>query len=127
MKNEALLHEEIESELSELNNMEIGSDKYKIAVEGITKLMDRAIELEKQSIDSANKENELSLKEQQMADDRKDKKTRNIITVAGIVVPLTVETVRIVWGVLASMKFEKVDSFTSSAGRSFMNQLFRKG
>ena len=45
MKNETMLHDEIKAELEELSKLEVGSDKYETAVNGISKLMDRAIEM----------------------------------------------------------------------------------
>ena len=47
MKNETMLHDEIKAELEELSKLEVGSDEYETAVNGISKLMDRAIEMEK--------------------------------------------------------------------------------
>lgn len=46
-KLETLLNEEIKDEFSEVSKLEVGSDKYKVAVDGLAKLCDRAIELEK--------------------------------------------------------------------------------
>lgn len=42
---EKLLRSELEEELEALGEAELGSDDYKVAVEGITKLMDRQIEI----------------------------------------------------------------------------------
>lgn len=44
---EKLLRSELEEELEALGEAELGSDDYKVAVEGITKLMDRQIEISK--------------------------------------------------------------------------------
>ena len=44
---EKLLKSELEEELEALSGTELGSDDYKVAVEGITKLMDRQIEISK--------------------------------------------------------------------------------
>ena len=45
MRNQTLLHDEIESELKNLAIMVCGSEDYKVAAEGLTKLLDRAIEI----------------------------------------------------------------------------------
>ena len=47
---EKLLKSELEEELEALGEAELGSDDYKVAVEGITKLMDRQIEMHEKSI-----------------------------------------------------------------------------
>ena len=44
---EKMLKSELEEELEALGGTELGSDYYKVAVEGITKLMDRHIEISK--------------------------------------------------------------------------------
>ena len=44
-KNRELLEEEIQAELEALSGMEVGSEPYKIAVDGLTKLIDRATNL----------------------------------------------------------------------------------
>lgn len=81
MKNEAMLNDEIKSELEELSKIEVGTEQYKIAVEGIAKLMDRAIEIDKINTDAQykteNMEIENSFKEKQMEADEKDRKVRN--------------------------------------------------
>lgn len=67
---EDLLNDAIVDEINELNNQEVGSDSYKIAVEGVTKLMDRAIEIRK--IDEASekaskdRDHETDLKQKQL-------------------------------------------------------------
>ena len=51
MKFEKMLHEEIESEIKCLEDIEMGSDEYKAGVDGVSKLIDRAIEIEKFNAD----------------------------------------------------------------------------
>ena len=59
------LVEEFNSELEELGKMEVGGEKYKVAVDGIAKLADRIIEIDKietesnDKFESQNIENEL--------------------------------------------------------------------
>ena len=43
MKIETVLHEEIHNEFGELKKLEVGSEGYRTAVDGICKLLDRAI------------------------------------------------------------------------------------
>ena len=69
-KLETLLNEEIKDEFSEVSKLEVGSDKYKVAVDGLAKLCDRAIELEKfkseQEFKREQHEVETRMKEEQM-------------------------------------------------------------
>lgn len=125
MKIETILHEEIQDEFKELKSMQLGSDEYKTTVDGLTKLVDRAIKIDELNInaqDKIYKENELDLKQQQIEEERKDRKVRNGITVASIVIP----TVVTIWGTLKTLKFEEVGTVTTNAGRNFMNRLFKK-
>ena len=125
MKIETILQEEIKSEFEELKGMELGTDEYKSTVDGLTKLVDRAIKIEELNNDSQDKiykENELDLKQQQIEEERKDRKVQNSITVASIVIP----TIVTIWGTLKTLKFEEVGTVTTNAGRNFMNRLFKK-
>ena len=124
MKNEHMLHEEIQAELEELKKIEVGSDEYKVAVDGVTKLMDRAIEIDKlnaevqEKIESREVETDLKLK--QMEEDKKDRRTLNGIAIAGIVIPSGVA----IWGTLKTLKFEEIGTITTSAGREHVRKLF---
>lgn len=126
MKLDRMLCEEVQSELTALKDMEMGTEEYKIAVDGITKLADRAIELEKIDIEHQDKiesqdfENGLKLK--QMEDDRKHRLIQNILTGAGIVLPICLT----VWGTFKSFEFEKEGTITTIFGRGFMNKFFTK-
>ena len=126
MKNETMLHEEIQSEFEELKKIEVGSDKYKTAVDGLTKLMDRAIEIDKLSVSVEDRRDtrdvDAELKQEQLEADVKDRKVRNAISLAGIIIP----TVVTIWGTLKSLKFEETGTVTTNAGRNFMNQIFKK-
>jgi hypothetical protein len=120
------LHIEIEEGFDKLNKMEVGTDKHKTAVDELSKLMDRAIELEKVEIDARDKketrENETQLRLKQMDDDRKDRLIRNCLTGASILSGIGVT----VWGALKSWKFEETGTVTSMAGRKFIGNLFNR-
>lgn len=123
---ETLLYDEIETEFDKLSKLEPGSEKYKVTLDGLTKLMDRAIEIEKVDIDckdkEATRESEQLLKEQQMSEDKKDRLVKNIISAAGVVLPLIVT----IWGTKVSLKFEEEGTFTTIMGRGFINKLLPK-
>ena len=119
MEIEELLREEIKSELSILEEMDIGSDAYKATVDSVTKLTDRLIELKKLSVDSSDKVVEHDLKREQLDEERKDRLVRNCIAVAGIIIPSVIT----IWGTVKSFEFEKEGTITTSIGRGFINKL----
>ena len=126
MNIETLLYDEIETEFEKLRTTEYGSEQYKVTVDGLTKLMDRAIEMEKVTNDcddkAATRENEQLIKAKQLEDDKKDRLVKNIISAAGVVLPLIVT----IWGTKVSLKFEEEGTFTTIMGRGFVNKLLPK-
>ena len=110
-----LLNSEIQDEVERLGEMEIGSESYKATVDGVTKLVDRAIELEKSDI-------ELQEKRKQMREEKVDRWVKNGISVAGIIIPIAVT----IWGTLVTLKFEEKGTVTTIMGRGFINKLFPK-
>lgn len=128
MSIQRLLREEIESEFKELSTITPGGENYKVAVDGITKLMDRAIEMEKNEIDRQDRidardsENELKMK--QMEDEKKDRFVKNLLAGVGTIGGLVVT----IWGAKKAWKFEETGTVASPVGRSFINKLisFRK-
>ena len=121
-----LLLEEIEQEFNGLKDVEMGTEKYKVSVDGLAKLVDRAIELRKIDADRNDKESELDirskdleLREQRDKYDKIDQLIRNGISIAGIVIP----TVVTIWGTLKTFQFEEEGSITTNIGRGFINKL----
>ena len=118
MNIETQLHVELQSELEKLGGMQIGTEEYKTTVDGVTKLMDRAIEMEK--LNMAGQDNNMKLT--QMEEDRKNRFVQNCLAVAGLVVPTLVT----IWGTKASFKFEQEGTVTTIMGRGFINKLLPK-
>lgn len=112
MHNETLLHDEIRHELEQLKDMEVGTDEHKTAVDGLTKLMDRAIEIDKVNIEHEHNE-------KARADENKDRIVRHVLTALGIAVP----TATAIWGTLKSFKFEETGTVTTIFGRGWLNKL----
>ena len=106
------LHEEIEDKLERLSQMNPENDDYKATMDALTKLVDRAIEMER--IDIEHEE-----KLQQMDDDRKDRLVKNCLQGAGIIIPVGVT----IWGALYSWKWERTDTITSLPGREFIKSI----
>ena len=126
MNIEHLLYDEMENEFEKLRDKEPGSDEHKAIVDELVKLMDRAIEMERVNNDCEDKteirENEQTLKKQQFEDEKRDRLIKNIISIAGIALPLMVT----IWGTKVSLKFEEEGTFTTLMGRGFINKLLPK-
>lgn len=115
MNIETLLNEELKSEFEVLKELEAGTEDYKVTVDGITKLMDRAIEIERLNVEQDEKA-------EQMKEDKKDRRIKNIMTAAGLIIP----TIVTIWGTKASFKFEQEGTVTTIMGRGFINKLLPK-
>ena len=126
MKVETMLHDEILNEFEELKKLEVGSDGYRAAVDGISKLLDRAIEYDK--LDAECNERSLTrgfeedYKLQLAEDEKRDRRIKNGITIAGIVIPSVIT----IWGTIKSLNFEKEGTVTTIMGRGFINKLLPK-
>ena len=112
---QTLLNKEVKHELEDLSTMELGTEQYKATVDGITKLVDRTIELEK--IEIACQE-----KDVQMREEKVDRWVRHGIAVGGIIIPVVVT----IWGTVKSFEFEKEGTVTTMMGRGFINKLLPK-
>lgn len=126
MNIERLLRKEIVDELETLSKIQIGSEDYKSAVDGLTKLMDRAIEMEKidREMDEKTKsrEDEKCLRIQELYENQKNRKLSNYIAIGGLVVP----AILTVWGTIKTINFEKEGTITTIMGRGFINKLLPK-
>ena len=126
MKVETMLHDEILNEFEELKKLEVGSDGYRAAVDGISKLLDRAIEYDKLGAEcnerSLNRGFEEDYKLQLAEDEKRDRRIKNGITIAGIVIPSVIT----IWGTIKSLNFEKEGTVTTIMGRGFINKLLPK-
>ena len=123
---EDLLKSELEKQPEALGETQLGSDTYKVAIDGVTKLMDRHIEISKLNDEYELKrdarEIDADLKVQQMKADAKDRKIKYAISIGETVVSTAV----IIWGTLKSFKFEENGTITTIMGRGFINKLLPK-
>ena len=123
MNIETLLYDAIETDFEELANAKGKPEERRAIVDELTKLMDRAIEMEKVNNDCNDKteirENDKVLKEKQFEDEKKDRWVRNAIGAAGVVLPILVT----IWGTKVSLEFEKEGTFTTIMGRGFIQKL----
>lgn len=126
MKVETMLNDEIRSEFEELKKLEVGSDQYRAVIDGIAKLMDRAIEYDK--LDAECNEKKLNrgfdedYKLQQAEEEKRDRRIKNGIAIAGIAIPAVIT----IWGTIKSFEFEKEGTITTIMGRGFINKLLPK-
>ena len=109
------LHVEIDDRFDDLAKMDPTSKEYSTVVDSVTKLMDRAIEIERLESSETQTEN-------QMKEDRKSRLIKNCIDIGSVVLPLAVT----IWGACVSLKFEETGSITTGVGRKFMDKLISK-
>lgn len=120
-----LLGEEVESQIEEVHKISLGTDESKIAIDGVTKLADRSIELEKlriQEEDLAEKRNmDYELRSEQIKKEHLrgmiDIGTKVLIGLGGLALS--------VWGTIYTTNFEREDNYTTSASRSWISGLFK--
>lgn len=109
------LYEEIDDRFDDIAKLDPSSKEYSAAVDSVTKLMDRAIEIEKfEASESRN--------EKQMKEDHKSRVVKNCIDVGLPVLSLGVTT----WMALTSLKFEENGSITTTIGRKTLDWILKK-
>ena len=119
-----MLEDEIQDELKELSSIEVGSDKYKVAVEGITKLYEKQIEVKKFDADQEQKQKAQETTERQIELDERDRKIKNKLTGASIGVPALVTisgTALMLW-----YEIGKDGLISSLAGKGIIQRLIGK-
>jgi hypothetical protein len=126
MEIKTILLEEIEDELNDLSGLNMGSEEYKVSVDGVTKLMDRAIEMQKIELESKDKEiereNENQYRKEQAKMETVDRWLKHGTAIAAIVIPTAVT----IWGTIKSLKFEEEGTITTIMGRGFITKLLPK-
>lgn len=126
MTMQTIVRDEVRDQLEQIHKMQVGTEEYKLAVDGVTKLMDRAIEMEKLDFEHEEqvrtREFEEDLKVRQMKDEKNDRRVKNVLTGLGIGIPAVIT----VWGAMKSWEFEKEGVVTSLIGKGFMNKLLLK-
>lgn len=119
------LTEEFNDQMKDLHKLEVGTEQYSTAVNGVTKLADKIIDLEKIEIEREerikDRDTEIELKSQQMEIDKRDKRNQNLVNVIKIAVPTVAG---FAMGII-SMKWEKLETITSTAGRQALKDIIR--
>lgn len=123
-----ILWDEIEKEVKELSKMQVGTDQYKVTVDGIARLSDKIIELEKLESENAVKDfenfartEEQELKREQLKSEKRDRAVKNVITVGTAVLSVAVYALAFI----ASTNFEREGSFTTEGGKNSIRQLLK--
>lgn len=115
MNLKTILDVEIEERSAKLAKLEPGTKEYTDAVDGLTKIMDRRIEIEK--LEQAEAQGE-----QQLIEERKSRFGKMMVDIglglAGIGVTI--------WGTRATFRFEENGTITTQAGKKIMGWIFRK-
>lgn len=115
MNFDELLEDDLVSELDKLRKTKYDDKDYKAVSDTVAMLMDRKIEMDKAK-------SEQLFREQQLKEEKKDRLIKNIISAAGVVLPIAAT----VWGVKASFEFEKDGTITTIMGRGLIGKLLPK-
>ena len=107
---EKMLHEEIARDFDKLREADLGTDEYRAGVDSITKMVDRAIELQKI-------ESDVELKKAEHKIDKRNRLIGHGITLLSTLSGIGV----VVWGTVKSIKFEETGTITTTMGRNFIN------
>lgn len=124
-----LLDKEIQRELDDLDEVQVGSEEYKSTVEGISKLIDRRNEMDKIDLEERKyylseriETNRINREKSLNEHNEKDRLIQNLISVGSILIPVFVT----VWGTYKTLKFEETGTVTTIMGRGFINKLLPK-
>lgn len=115
------LREEFDSQMALLHEMDVGTEAYKLTVDGVTKLADRIIAIEKNERDAEMREWQLGNETESINAQIKTDRKRNWVEVAKIAVP----TIGAFTMGIISMKWEKLDTITSTAGKNALREILR--
>lgn len=105
---------EVIERIKQLEKADLMSKEYGYATDGMSKLADRIIEIEKIEAEQA-------MKMQLAKDEKRDRIIRNVIEGTKVVGGFGLAA----WAFVASMNFEKEGTLTTQGGRSAINQLLK--
>lgn len=109
------LRVEIDRELNGLKDMEVGSEQLANAVNDVTKLMDRKIEMDRT-------ENEAYEKAEARKAEEKNRLIGHIITGVSVVGGMVVS----IWGFNKAIEFEKTGTITTFVGKLMQGRVLGK-
>lgn len=130
MKSTEIIEAEVLKEMTSISNMEVGTDRHKVAVDTVGKLTDKMIdlkkiELEEKKIKMENEEKMRlhAIEIEKAKKDQKDQKVKNGIAIAGIAAPLVVA----IWANIYNWYKEEGSIMSSSGGKRAIDFLTRFG
>ena len=106
------LHVEIEDRLDDISRLDPTTKEYTAAVDSMTKLMDRAIEIEK--LEASESHNE-----KQMKEEHDSRLVKNGIDIGLGLLPIAVG----IWGTKVCLKFEETGTITTTVGRKILDKV----
>lgn len=117
------LSDEIVREIEVLSTLEPGTEQYEKTVNGVYKLLDKSIEIDKLEADidakDKDREHDRIYKDIEVEENKKSKWIDRSFQLLGILA----STGLTVWGTKTILKFEIDGTVTSSIGRAFINKL----
>lgn len=127
MEIQGLFNEEIKRQFDELSELEVGSDDYKAVEECLTKLADRAIEMEKVQMDANEKVADRMMRNGNEFDKRQDEKTDRVVQYCLRGAEIAIPVALTIWGTVTTLKYDKEGVLpTTLMGRGFINKLIPK-
>ena len=117
-ENKELLDAEIQDLLSELTNIDSGSEEYKAVLDDVSKLIDKRNDIDKIELEIAKQQSNKELNDY----NKKQDIIKHAISIGSIVIPVFVT----VWGTYKTLKFEETGTVTTIMGRGFVNKLIPK-
>ena len=106
------LEMEIDETLDAMATMDKGSEQHRLAADGVGKLLDKAIEVER--LEDEREERKLAHKKEQL---------EFYVDTGFKVVKIVVEAGLVVWGTMLCLNFEKTGTVTTRIGGGYLNAL----
>lgn len=117
--------DEVLSEIEEVKRLEVGSDKHEKGVNSVTKLMDRAIEMQKVDLEERKielEEDKLEVEKTKLEVEKKDRNRKDLIAVGTFVVS-TLTGLAVVY---ETFRFDTENTPTSTLGRTILTKFIPK-
>lgn len=121
-----LLEVEVEDKLNQLSDMDPGKEDYKLAVDSVTKLLDRMIEIDKIDTEQKERKELRENEEKSKLESAKNEDRKYLIDKILVGCSIVIPAVLTVWGTNKSLKFEETGTVTTIMGRGFINKLLPK-
>lgn len=116
------LEDQIVHDIEKLDYETFGSETYRVGVDSITKMLDKAIEYRKLRAEQSDKKKQRELEASAKEYEKKIKAFDQFLKIMEIAIPSVIT----VWGTLVTLKFEETGTVTTIMGRGFTNKLLPK-